>query len=520
LQVSFDYIVNTGTYASGDLAVYLYDVTNAQVIQPAGYSIENVIGPAKHRATFQTNSNSTSYRLIIHTASTSTQNYELLFDNFNVGPQVSAQGAVVTDWAPLSGASASMTKNTTMSIFSRRVGGVLEARGRLLFSGAPNNVPLTITIPYTINTATLGADKDSLGTAHFVDAGTNNFPGKVVYNNTTSVSIYSLNTPGTYVNSGDIGNTVPFTYGSGDSINFEFTVPIVGWGTSQVLSQDTDTRVVAARMTGSGFTSTANVNTKATFTTTQNDTHGALSSSTYTVKVPGYYDISANLTFNAASWTSTQRLILYYRIDSSDYEISRKTITTTASQVVEVSGSAMGIKLNAGQTVEIRVLGEVAVTAVDGNFGIAMRSGPSQIAATETVSLQYNRTTSQSVANSTEVTIIWNNKLKDTHGMMNTSTGVATIPISGAYLITAIVDVDGNASGRRQMTVLKNATAIRHLANDPGFSGLQVVGRSVQLDLIAGDTIAVYLFQDSGATRTITANGGTWNGIEITRVGN
>jgi hypothetical protein len=98
LSVSFDYKVFSGTYASGDMTVYLYDVTNSQVIQPSGYSILNVSGSAVQKAEFQTNSNSTSYRLIFHIASTSAVDYQMQFDNVVVGPTVTASGSPVTDW--------------------------------------------------------------------------------------------------------------------------------------------------------------------------------------------------------------------------------------------------------------------------------------------------------------------------------------------------------------------------------------------------------------------------------------
>ena len=98
--MSFDYAVASGTYATSDLTVYLYDVTNSQVIQPSGYQIQAAstgLG-MQQKATFQTPSNSTSYRLILHVASPSASAYTVKFDNFNVGPQVISQGTPVTDW--------------------------------------------------------------------------------------------------------------------------------------------------------------------------------------------------------------------------------------------------------------------------------------------------------------------------------------------------------------------------------------------------------------------------------------
>jgi hypothetical protein len=525
LAFSMNYGISSGTYADDDLIVYFYDVTNSSLIEPVPYKIKNhTLVSDRFFCEVQVPYNCSSLRLIIHVASTSALAYTMKFDDVLFGPQAKLYGSAITDWVDVSSlVTASMTTNTTKSIFMRKVGSEYEFRGALSFTGAPNNTALTLTLPVTIATSLLKTDKDSLGLAHFVDAGTNNYAGKVVYNSSNSVSIYSYNTPASFVTAGDIGNTVPFTYGNGDSINFSFTVPVLGAGVSQLLSQDASTRVIANRMSGSGFTSTANVNTKATFTSVVAPDNGTFSSSTFSAPVAGHFDITANLTFNAASWTATQRLIMYARVNGTDYEIARKTITATASQVVEVSGSLNAAYLLAGQTVEIRVLGEVAVTAVDGNFGVAQRQGPAQIAASELISAIYERSTTQSLANNTEVTLVWTGKLKDTHGIMNTSTGQVTIPVSGEYLITTIAEIEANSTGRRQFTLKKNGSQLRHFENQPGVSGTptnQMLQGSCKVQLLAGDVIEVYIFQNSGGSINAFPNGQFWSGFEIHRVGN
>lgn len=89
---SFDFSVATaeGTYASNDMAVYIYDVTNSVLIQPAGFNIPVYKAGSATSVyfSFAAPANSTSYRLIVHTASTSATAYTLKFDNFQLGPQV------------------------------------------------------------------------------------------------------------------------------------------------------------------------------------------------------------------------------------------------------------------------------------------------------------------------------------------------------------------------------------------------------------------------------------------------
>jgi hypothetical protein len=95
LQVSFNYLVSSGTFVAGsgpsspsDVTVWLYDVTNSLIIQPSSSSLlsNSTTLADKFNATFQTSSNSTSYRLILHVGSTSASAYTLKVDSISVSP--------------------------------------------------------------------------------------------------------------------------------------------------------------------------------------------------------------------------------------------------------------------------------------------------------------------------------------------------------------------------------------------------------------------------------------------------
>src|SRR5574343_128914 len=386
LAFTMNYGILSGTYTDDDVIIYFYDVTNSSLLEPVPYKIKNhLLTSDRFFSEIQVPYNCSSLRMIFHQSSTSTNDYVLKIDDLLFGPQAKLYGSSVTDWISYT-PTGNWNTNTFYSGKWRKVGDSMEIQARVGISGgSPNSAVFTLTIPsgYSIDitktTSSISAE-NSFGSAMAGDFGTGYHSGTVVYNDATSVTVVG-ETASVWT------QVVPQTWASGDLAYLIFKVPIVGWSSSQLLSQDASTRAVAAAMTGSGFSTTASVNTKATFTTTSEDSHGSLSSSTFTAPVSGYYDVSANLTFNSAAWTATQRLIMYARINGVDYEIARKTITATASQVVEVSGSKIGFKLNAGQTVEIRALGEVSVTAVDGNFGIAQRQGPAQIHASEEINI-------------------------------------------------------------------------------------------------------------------------------------
>src|SRR6185369_14443570 len=97
LTIEADYTVVSGTYATGDVTAWIYDVTNSVLIQPAPYQIESVVAGtmARIKMEFQTPSNSTSYRLAFHVSTTSASAYVLKFDNIQVGPRAKVFGAPV-----------------------------------------------------------------------------------------------------------------------------------------------------------------------------------------------------------------------------------------------------------------------------------------------------------------------------------------------------------------------------------------------------------------------------------------
>ena len=150
LQISLDYQIASGTYSGGtastdsDIECYIYDVTNAQIIQPSGFKLDGgVIGTNYTvHASFQSASNSTSYRLILHCATISASAYTVKFDNVVVGPLVTTTGAAMTDWVAYTPTGSWIT-NTTYTGKWRRVGDSMEVQGLAICSGAPTAVIFT-----------------------------------------------------------------------------------------------------------------------------------------------------------------------------------------------------------------------------------------------------------------------------------------------------------------------------------------------------------------------------------------
>lgn len=422
MQIDFELEVNSGTYVTGDVAVYIYDVTNAAIIQPSGYQVENVGIESRQRLTFQTASNSTSYRLCFHVASTSALAYALKVDTITLGPQIVPLGAPVTDWVSYTPTTAGLGTPTSVNFKWRRVGDSVEIQGRLAV-GTTTAVAAAISLP-----SGLVADSNKISTGGEIC-------GSVVIDSTvTAVDWYLYGTgnssnlnigikTSTTTSGFAYSNGNAITNSSGNVISLQGSVPIVGWSSSTVVSSSADTRVVAAgRVTLSSTTITAN--TALQFTTSIFDTTGSFTSnSDFTVPIPGIYRVTltgATLSSGTANFNA--------RVNGTD----RALLTTVGT--ARISGSAL-VNVTAGQI--ITVASDTSVTASSAaavSVYIERISGPSQIAASEVI---LAKATSSTTTIGTSATIVINpTEVKDTHGGYDTSTGRYTCPAPGDYEVT------------------------------------------------------------------------------------
>ena len=91
-EVEFDTMVVSGTFSpgtsgsNGDVNVYIYDVTNSTLITPRSIKISSASTTVVNRfkCMFKTSATGSSYRLILHQATTSTNAFVLKIDNVKV----------------------------------------------------------------------------------------------------------------------------------------------------------------------------------------------------------------------------------------------------------------------------------------------------------------------------------------------------------------------------------------------------------------------------------------------------
>jgi hypothetical protein len=122
-------------------------------------------------------------------------------------------------------------------------------------------------------------------------------------------------------------------------------------------------------------------------------------------------------------------------------------------------------------------------------------------------SVQYSRSTNQSVANnnSTTVPVLWNTLVasKDTWGY-NSGTGGFTLPYSGAYSVSVWGTYAANTAGRRLLSVDINGSSVGTMnhAAPPNGAGNIVLTQTVVAS--AADGLAIGTLQNSGAALNLT----------------
>jgi hypothetical protein len=527
LQISFDYFVASGTYADADLTVYIYDVTNALIIQPSGYTIQNATVQMKQGSTtFQSASNSTSYRLIVHTASTSASAYSLQFDNFAVGPQIVTQGAAVTDWkyevSTITASTTNPTKGTTLidRMWWRQVGGDMEIRFEYVqtSAGTGGTGPYYFKIP----------NNASVDTARITSSLDMAYGGPVV----GSAKAYSgsVETPGVVsltgnalqitINSNFVGDGVSGFFAPLSNANAWYTftakVPILGWSSNLQLSSDTDTRVVAARAYISSGSVSIGANALIPFNATSFDTHSAFvsGSSAYRVPVPGIYEIIVD----TETASSVNNLILInggvqQRIGpNAPFGTCQAMLSLSAGDLITIFSNNAGAVTYQG-------------TSQSTTLSVKRLSGPATIAASETVAASYYDTTGQTLSGGyTQNNIKYQTKYFDTHNAYNPTTGLYTLPISGTYRISGLFRVATAQASSDDVYLGFALNGGQQYQYKAPFGladalGTHITGTTLIRGL-AGDTIAVFEQHGPAPSKTLQNSAGQQAVFSIERIGN
>ena len=532
LQLSFDYSIVSGTYTDDDTTIWIVETGTPTAIQPAPYKLKKTGITEKFAVEFQTLSTATSYRVLIHQATSGTA--VLKFDNFQVGPQAKLYGSPVTDFV-----SFTPTGGWTGVTYTgnwRRVGDSMEVMVGISMTGAPTGT-LTVNLPtgYTIDTAKIpltGSDQTQLGTTSVLDTSDSWYlAGHVGYSSTTSVRAFASTSATSNGKSQQITATTPVTFATGDRVQLRFTVPIVGWSSSQIMSSDANTSIVAARYSTNVAQSVANSgDTLIDFEDKEFDTCGCVTTGAswkFTAPSPGYYKISASNVFAASVYAAgNQYYGTVFKNGSAHSYFGLDSIESTTSQSVSANGTVL-IQLVAGDYIDVRLFNNrtAGATALNGTTGanyisVEKLSGQAQVMAADSVSALYTGAPPTGTLTNSYNTTTFGTKVKDTHSAFNGTS--YTVPVSGTYSIAAATAQAATyVAGKIAITAIfvDGVQAETNIVSAGGanlYLYPQVVSHS--RPLLAGQVVTIRSYND--ATTPTFGNQATQNYFSIVRTGN
>jgi len=452
MSIRFYYKVAGGTFAAGndadrtstgdsDFTVWIYDVTNGIMIQPYTYRLySNSTGVAEpFVSNFQTNSNSTSYRLCIHkgtSTSVSGTAITVRFDDFEISRSNIALNTPISDWVSYTPAGTWST-NTTWTGFWRRVGQDMEVKFQASLSGAPSgNFTANIPSGYTIDTTKLlsTGTQEEIGFGRINDSGTSVYHFSLRYNSTVSIIGINLGTSGTYLNEPSVVDaTTPITFGSSDIINGYFKVPITGWSSSTQVSDSYTARDIVAiyRISADKTPSASN---PIDFDTKIQDTTASVTTGSgwrFTAPKSSFYDV----TVTAATSTTGGTLDLYVN-GSQDRGLMSMADTSVRS-------ASASIYLRAGDYISVNPdsASKTFTGTKNNTIYIRNKDAPTTTSATEVVAARYTTAAGQSIPNTATDTIVdFGTKVYDTHNAVTTGASWKfTAPIQGFYKVCTFI---------------------------------------------------------------------------------
>jgi hypothetical protein len=171
-------------------------------------------------------------------------------------------------------------------------------------------------------------------------------------------------------------------------------------------------------------------------------------------------------------------------------ELKVNKVTPRSGTTVTLGDSGDTITIPSGATID---LSNATQTGVGG---------------TNTPAFHANRTSAQTIANSTNTTIIFDTESFDTDSAYDTATGIFTVPTGkdGKYVIYAAYRWQSTATFSYNLKLFINTVEFTNASggNNSSYNSNLLF---VVADLSAGDDLNVTAFQDSGGSVDLTGSG-------------
>jgi hypothetical protein len=425
LQLTFSYRTPVADYVSGDISVFIWDVTNGKMIPMSMSALESTGGkPANFMATFIPSS-SKVYRIIFMMTTTNVNALAVAIDSFALGPQSTVNAAavgVVPSYTP-----AAVGFGTIASTFTdlSHIGNKLYGKIRFT-AGTPTGVTATLTLPDGLT-----ASVDQATIVGFWEQGTASATtvkrGTVLSKALDSKLYFSLDHYDIAYN--PLVNQIGSIFVTGAVIEITLTgVPIAQWTTNVNLAGDFTQ--YGADLAGVDVFGPSGV--------TVPSIAGAAGITTLSFTFPSSWQITdLPLLEFVTSATGTQWIPMKYPFleGTASYAFGA-TLTSSATSGDRVCTVAFG---NGGSscTGGLGAAGSTWATAAAAGWRWRVRkvSNGNMAEVPPVVRAEYTRSSSALPANGTAV---FNTKVEDTHSAYNPS-GIFTAPIAGVYRMRAVL---------------------------------------------------------------------------------
>lgn len=500
-----------GVLGYSELSIWFWDVVNNVRIQPtvSHFPGASVGIPNRFVATFQSAINSTQYKMILHQGLRTSNAFQIKLDNFAVGPQFVSMGPAMTDWQAFTPVVTGLGAGSYVSEgYYRRVGDAVELAVGFVKDGTPGSGGSVVNFLFPPGMAgdpdKINPQTSNTGPAFKYDAGSANW---VPF--TGSVS----NGDGLGITNGG-GLLTGSDVDADDRFYIRGTVPILGWSSNTLMSDNADTRVVVAQATTVGSPAKA-ADVPWEFANVNFDTHGGwISSSLYRVPVAGFYKLSGSVYTG-----STPERISGYK---------NSVLQATAGVIDSGGNGVFTVTIEAKAGDELYISSETTAGTITVNLGtinIERVSGPAQIAASEKVLAIYQTATGAAPVG---VSIFdADTKVVDTHGLVKRD-GLGDwyfeCPTPGFYQVSAQAILEYStawlAGQGANFSIWVNGVQRRGLAisqTDVDAVNIQIpLNGTARVQCLAGDRISIRIDQNSAGSKPFLA-AADWNFIEVSR---
>ncbi len=388
-------------YVSNDLSLKAFDVTNA--VELAVLNDDNGALPkSKGRINFKiaTFTTTQTVRISVHLESDSAtaSTYDIFFDEPKWGPATELEVPNLTEWVTFT-PTGSWVANTNYTGRWRRVGDSMQIQYQIETTGAPTSAQLTLDIPagFTVDETKIASQTDDisspLGVAFAHNPGVSIFSGTATWDKTNDV--IELVVGQSTGSESTITQAFPHTFGAGDEVGVEITLPISGWNVGAVISTtQTSNQTAFVKGAGNGGTVLTADTTEIDWTEVTDD-QGFWDGDQFTAKK----DNTKVIISGSMTATATNSALINAYIDGTKADLvgqfNGAATCILSGEIVLTKGEVLSFRSDTGITLSNSTTDHVLTLQVHPDFNVFAVTGETELIEATSAFVAYPITVDQ-----------------------------------------------------------------------------------------------------------------------------